>query len=130
MHLERCARSDQKRIKIISKEREIKQEKLSVENEKEAEQEMNDLFGKPNNALKLVKFLKKGMTKCKRWTMFERNKWKTCIQREGLKKVWKEHMEKTINKENAWDQKTKIGIVESPMEEVSLEEITSAIKKK
>ena len=34
-----------------------------------------------------------------------------------------------MNKENAWDQKTKIGIVEGPVEEVSLEEITSAIKK-
>ena len=34
-----------------------------------------------------------------------------------------------MNKENAWDQKTEIGIVEGPVEEVSLEEITSAMKK-
>ena len=34
-----------------------------------------------------------------------------------------------MNKENAWDQKTEIGIVEGPMEEVSLEEITIAMKK-
>ena len=31
IHFERCAKSDQRRIKIITKEREIKQEKLSVE---------------------------------------------------------------------------------------------------
>ena len=34
-----------------------------------------------------------------------------------------------MNKENAWDLKTEIGIVEGPVEEVSLEEITIAIKK-
>ena len=34
------------------------------------------------------------------------------------KGVWKEHMEKTMNKKNVWDPKTEIGIVESPVEEV------------
>ena len=34
-----------------------------------------------------------------------------------------------INKENAWDQKTEISVVEGPVEKVSLAEITSAIKK-
>ena len=34
-----------------------------------------------------------------------------------------------INKENAWDQDNEIGIVEGPVEEVSLEEKTSAMKK-
>ena len=34
-----------------------------------------------------------------------------------------------MNKKNAWDQKTKIIIVEDPVEEVFLEEITSAMKK-
>ena len=43
--------------------------------------------------------------------------------------MWKEHMEKTMNKENAWDQKTEIGTVESPVREVFLEKITSAMKK-
>ena len=45
------------------------------------------------------------------------------------KKVWKEHMEKTMNKENAWDQKTEIGIVEGLVGEISIEEITNAVKK-
>ena len=57
--------------------------------------------------------------------MFERNKWQTCIQQEGSKETVKKYMEKKINKENAWDQKTEIGIVE----EVSIKEIKSAIKK-
>ena len=39
-------------------------------------------------------------------------------------------MEKTIIKENAWNQKIEIVMVESPMKKVSLEEITIAMKKK
>ena len=34
-----------------------------------------------------------------------------------------------MNKENAWNQKTEIGIVEGPVEELFFEEITSAMKK-
>ena len=34
-----------------------------------------------------------------------------------------------MNKENVWDQKTEIGTVECLVEEVFLEEITSAMKK-
>ena len=45
------------------------------------------------------------------------------------KRVRKEHMKKVINKENAWDQKTDIGIVKGPVEEASLKEITSVMKK-
>ena len=48
---------------------------------------------------------------------------------KNRKGVWKEHMQKTMNKENAWDQKNEICIVEGPVREVSSEEITSAIKK-
>ena len=34
-----------------------------------------------------------------------------------------------MNKKNAWDQKTEIGIAEGSVEEIFLKEITSAIKK-
>ena len=34
-----------------------------------------------------------------------------------------------MNKVNAWDQKTEIGIIEGPVEKVFLKEITSAMKK-
>ena len=49
--------------------------------------------------------------------------------KRNKKRVWKKHMEKTMNKNNAWDQKTEIGIVEGPVEKVSLEKITNAMKK-
>ena len=34
-----------------------------------------------------------------------------------------------MNKENSWDQKTEIGLVKGPVEKVSLEEITIAMRK-
>ena len=40
--------------------------------------------------------------------------------------VWKEHIKKTMNRDNVCYQKTEIVFVEVPVEEVSLEEITSA----
>ena len=77
MHLKRCARSDQKRIKIITKERN-QMRKIVNRAMREAEQKMNDLFDKLNNVFKLVKLFKK--KKVKWWMMFERNKWQICVQ--------------------------------------------------
>ena len=44
--------------------------------------------------------------------MFEKNKWQTCVQRDGLKESVERTYGKTMNKENTWDQKTEIGILE------------------
>ena len=90
---------------------------------------MNDLYDKPNIVFKLVKFLKKeGQDVISGQCLREING-KIVFGVKDQKRAWKKHMEKTMSKENVWDQKTKIGVVEGSMEEVSLEEITSAIKK-
>ena len=47
---------------------------------REAGHEMTDLYNKPNNVFKLVKVLKKeGQDVNGGWTMFEKNKWQTCV---------------------------------------------------
>ena len=84
-----------------------------------------------NFIIELVKFLKKegqdvNGGRCLRgihgrFVLSEKDQ-KICV-------MWKEHMEKTINKENAWDQKTEINIKEGPVKKVFLEEITIAMKK-
>ena len=56
--------------------------------------------------------------------MFEKNKQKICVQRKESKENVEKCIEKTINKENTWDQKIEIGIVEGPVEEVSSKKIT------
>ena len=89
---------------------------------------MNDLYDKPNNVVKLGKFLKKEGQDINSGQCLRRINGRLAFSEKDQKRVWKKHMEKMMNK-NAWDQKTKIGIVESPVAEVSLEEITSAVKK-
>ena len=98
---------------------------------REAEQEMDDLCDKPNNIFKLVKFLKKeGQDILVYGKQYLRGiNGRFVFIGKDQKRVWKEHMEKTINKENAWDQKTDFGVVKGPVEEVFLDEITIAIKK-
>ena len=43
-------------------------------------------------------------------------------------RVWKEHMEKIMNEENEWDQKTEADVVEGPVERVSREEVVKAME--
>ena len=42
-------------------------------------------------------------------------------------KIWKEHMEKIMNKENEWDRMLETDVVEGPVEKVARNEIVGAI---
>ena len=95
----------------------------------EAEQAMNNLCDKSNNVFKLIKFLKKEGQDVNGGRCLRGINSRVPFSKKDQKRVWKEYIKKSMNKENAWDQKTKIGIVEGLVEEVSLEEITNVIKK-
>ena len=43
-------------------------------------------------------------------------------------KIWKEHIEKIMNKEIEWDQVVKTDVVEEPMEKVTCKEIVVAMQ--
>ena len=43
-------------------------------------------------------------------------------------KIWKEHMEKIMNKENEWDRMLETDVVEGPVEKVACNEIVGAIQ--
>ena len=90
---------------------------------------MNDLCDKPNNVFNLGNFLKKEEQDVNGGQCLREINGRFSFSEKDQKRVWTEHMKKTINKENAWDQKTEINIVEDLVEEVSLEEITNAMKK-
>ena len=47
------------------------------------------------------------------------------IEENGAK-IWKEHMEKIMNKENEWDHMVETNVVEGPMEKVARNEIVKA----
>ena len=90
---------------------------------REGEQETNDLCDKPNIVFKYVKFLKKDGQDVNGGRCLRAINGRFVFSKKDRKRVGKEHMEKTMNKENAWDQKTEIDIVESSVKEVSLEEM-------
>ena len=48
---------------------------------------------------------------------------------EDREKIWKEHMEKIMNEENAWDHMVKTDIVAGPVEKVARYEIVEAMTK-
>ena len=48
---------------------------------------------------------------------------------EDRAKIWKEHMEKIMNKENNWDQMVESDVMEGPVEKVTSKEITEAMQK-
>ena len=78
---------------------------------RKAEQEMNYLCDKQNYLCKLVKFLKKEGQDVNSGQYLRGINDKFAFREKDWKRVWKEHMEKTINKENAWDQNNGIGII-------------------
>ena len=79
---------------------------------REPEQEMNNLYDKPNSVFKCVKFLKKERQDVYGGQCLTGINGRFAFSEKDQKRVWKEHMEKAMNKENACDQKTEIGIVQ------------------
>ena len=51
------------------------------------------------------------------------------FSQENQCKIWKEHMERIMNEENAWDHKVDAAMVEGPVEKVSRKEGREAIRK-
>ena len=64
----------------------------------EAEQEMYDLHDKPNNVFKLVKFFKKGGQNVNGGQCLRGINGRLAFSEKDRKRVWKEHMEKAMNK--------------------------------
>ena len=51
------------------------------------------------------------------------------FSQEDRCKIWKEHMERIMTEENAWDHKVDAAMVEGPVEKVSRKEVREAIRK-
>ena len=68
---------------------------------KEAEQEMCNLYDKPNNAFKLVKFLKQEGQVVNGGQCLRKINGKFVFSEKDRKRYWKENMQKTMSKENS-----------------------------
>ena len=78
--------------------------------------------------MKFSKTKEKRGQRCRRWKMHEKKRWKTKLTTEDREKVWKNHMENIMNKENEWDHMSEVDVVEGPIEKVTQDEVLKAVK--
>ena len=95
----------------------------------EAEKEMEELREKPNKIFKFVKFMKRDGKDVEGGKWINGRDGRIGFSQEDRCKIWKEHMEKIMNEENAWDHKVDAAMVEGPVEQVSRKEVREAIRK-
>ena len=95
----------------------------------EAEKEMEELREKPNKIFKFVKFMKRDGKDVEGGKWIKGRDGRIGFGQEDRCKIWKEHMEKIMNEENAWDHKVDTAMVEGPAEKVSRKEVREAIRK-
>ena len=94
-----------------------------------AEKEMEELREKPNKIFKYVKFMKRDGKDVEGGKWIKGRNGRIGFSQEDRCRIWKEHMEKITNEENAWDHNVDAAMVEGPVEKVSRKEVREAIRK-
>ena len=94
----------------------------------EAEEEMNVLCTKPNDVFKFVKFMRKEGRDIDGGGCMKDKDGRLVASEKDRGKLWKKHMEKTMNVENEWDQMVEVDMVEGPGEGVT-DEVMEAMNK-
>ena len=97
----------------------------------EAEKEMEELREKPNpnKIFKFVKLMKRDGKDVEGGKWIKGRDERIGFSQKNRCKIWKEHMERIMNEENAWDHKVDAAMVEGPVEKVSRKEVREAIRK-
>ena len=95
---------------------------------KEAKKELKKLNKKPNNIFTQVKFMKKDGKDIEGGRCMRRKDGRLDLSENDRKRIWKNHMEEIINKENDWDHLAEASMVEGPIKNVIREEMAIAIK--
>ena len=95
---------------------------------KEAEKELTQLNKKPNNIFTVVKFTIKHGKGIEGGRCMKGKDGRLGFSEKDRKTIWKNHMEKIMNKENDWDHVTAASMVEGPIKNLTREEIAIAIK--
>ena len=95
----------------------------------EAEKEIKKLREKPNKIFKFVKAMKRAGKGVEGGKWIKGRDERTGFSQEDRCKVWKKHMEKIMNEENARDHKVDAVVVEGPEEKVFCKEVRAAVGK-
>ena len=126
---ELCKNRTEENMAKYRKKRNITKKVISKAMQKEAEKEIEDLHRHPNKVFKLVKIIKKDGKDVDGGKCIRSEDGKLAFSESDRRQVWKEHMEKIMNIENAWDQLTEAEVVEGPIESVTRREVAEAIQK-
>ena len=94
---------------------------------KEAEQEVRDLCENPNKVYKSLRLMKQEGRDVEGGRCMRGSDGRLNFSEKDRGRVWKEHMERIMNEENEWDQKTEAEVVEGPIKRVSQEEVVKAM---
>ena len=95
---------------------------------KESEKELTKLNKKTNNIFTLVTFMKKDGKDIEGGRCMKGKNGKLDFNEKDRKRIWKNHMEEIVNKENDWDHVTEASMLEGPIKNVTREEMAIAIK--
>ena len=94
----------------------------------EANQEMNNSYQNSNSAFYFLRRMKKEGKDVEGGRCLRGGDGRLGFTGEDRAKIWKEHMEKIMNKENKWDRMVETDVVEGPVEKVARNEIVEAIQ--
>ena len=95
---------------------------------KEAEKELTKLNKKTNYIFTLVKFMKKDEKDIEGGRCMRGKGGRLGFTVKDRKRIWKNHLEVIMNKENEWDNVTQASMVEGPIKNVTREEMAIALK--
>ena len=95
----------------------------------EANQELNNLYQNSNSVFYFLRRIKKEGKDVEGGRCLRGGDGPLGLMEEDKAKIWKEYMEKIINKENKWDRMVETDVVEEPVEKVTRNEIVEAIQK-
>ena len=95
---------------------------------KEAEKGLTKLNKKTNNIFTLVKFMKKDGKDIEGGRCMRGKDKRLDFSEKDRKRIWKNHMEEIMNKENNWNHVTEASMVVRPIKNVSCKAMVIAIK--
>ena len=95
----------------------------------EANQELNDLHQNSNSVFYFFRRMKKEGKNVEAGRCLRGRDGRLDFIEEDKAKIWKEHMEKIMNKENKWGHTVKSDVVEGSVEKVARNEIVEAMQK-
>lgn len=121
----RCSENKAKYVAIRNKTRKV----VAKAMKSEAEKEIETLQATPNNIYKFLKSIKRDGKDVDGARCLKDGDGKLSFNEADKSRIWREHMEKIMNKENTWDHMADAEVVEGAVQCVTRLEIVQAIKR-